>query len=290
MPALPTLPTCSAPQTAPPAACVDECPTQQTRQQQQQRVQHEQQDAAAASVVPAPSQCGRLPLHLIRVLQHNGHWPAQLLLLVAHAAMLETGFVPSWAGDAASLDDASSAHRLPSSCRHGSVHKIRYSLSPGRCGDDGMETMEGCRQLPDCMLQCSTVNGGTVLLAASSSSHVRHLVLRAVDYLAAPGSGVSAPDTPHDGRLRMATNGCAVLCGSLQLTPAAVRDLWVALKDGLAFPLLLALHSEAGLAPPAGLLALPHDLKSSILRVLEVSVMPAGRCKACCAQPGKSGN
>jgi hypothetical protein len=113
------------------------------------------------------------------------------------------------------------------------------------------------------------MNGGTVLLAASSSSHLRHLVLRAADYLAPPDNGV-APNMPHDGDVQLAANGCAVLSGALQLTPSAARDLWVALKDGLAFPSLLAVHAEAGLPPPAGLLALPEDLKQAILRALGV--------------------
>jgi hypothetical protein len=76
----------------------------------------------------------------------------------------------------------------------------------------------------------------------------------------------------------------------------SLRPLWVRLRDGLALALCAACHQAAGLSAPVGLLALPLELKESVLRSLEVGNMglcgqlqPAcgpANLKGCAALPG----
>eukprot|EP00884_Botryococcus_braunii_P008235 jgi/Botrbrau1/17412/Bobra.0054s0008.1 len=53
---------------------------------------------------------------------------------------------------------------------------------------------------------------------------------------------------------------------------ASVKELWIKVKDGLALPLLVAMHAAAGLPPPFGLLQLPMELKEKILDLLSDKV------------------
>ena len=142
-----------------------------------------------------------------------------MLLLVAHAALLETGFLPL----------AADPYELPASqSGAASTCKLRYRLKI----DSG-----------ELMLSCSSLGGGAVLLALSSIRHVKHLLLQT--------SSVMTGD-------------------QLQLSASSVNPLWTNLKDSLAFPMLLAVYAEAGLPPPAGLLALPSEVSLSILAHLGV--------------------
>ena len=261
-----------------------------------------------------PSQ--RLPAYLLRTLQASwapSSGPSDVLLLAAHAAMLETGFVPHWPAGSASSSSGDSAFGLPRSCwASSSVCRIHYTLQPGN-GDDSSssataEAEEGAAEPgegaaeqqaaagPACTLQCSSMGGGAVVLAVSTQRHARHLALRAATFVqplesAAAGGGAAVPHS-SDGAgpssaaaaeaaegpssaVQLLPDGGLALGGHLHLGAAAAKQLWTRLKDGLAFPMLLAAYAEAGLAPPAGLLALPEDLKQRVLEGLGVSV--AGR-------------
>lgn len=80
--------------------------------------------------------------------------------------------------------------------------------------------------------------------------------------------------------VQLLPDGGLALGGHLHLGAAAAKQLWTRLKDGLAFPMLLAAYAEAGLAPPAGLLALPEELKQRVLEGLGVSVAGRGGGRA----------
>ena len=190
-----------------------------------------------------PSQ--RLPAYLLRTLHHTqASHPAHLLLLAAHAAMLETGFVPGWPVPDPAPPDA--VYQLPAACWvSASICRISYRLAlPG-----------GGAPAPACTLQCSVMGGG-VVLAVAAQRHTRHVSLQAATFFPPPAGAEQAWAA---GAMQPAS-----------LDPAGMRRLWTALKDGLAFPMLLAAYAEAGLPPPAGLLALPEDLKQSVLELLGV--------------------
>lgn len=142
---------------------------------------------------------------------------------------------------------------------------------------------------PACTLQCSSMGGGAVVLAVSTPLHARHLALRAGAFVQPPARGAAAASPGRDGAgpsssgaaataaagtssaVRQLPDGGLALGSHLQLSAAAAKQLWTRLKDGLAFPMLLAAYAEAGLAPPAGLLALPEELKQRVLEGLGVS-------------------
>lgn len=271
----------------------------------------------------------RLPAYLLRTLQASwpaGSSPADVLLLAAHAAMLETGFVPHWpAGSSSSSTDP---YGVPPSCwASSSVCRIQYTLQPSN-GDDGsssaMEDVAASEAEagaaaeqqaaagPACTLQCSSMGGGAVVLAVSTQLHARHLALRAGAFVQPPARGAAAASPGGDGAgpsssgaaataaagtssaVRQLPDGGLALGSHLQLSAAAAKQLWTRLKDGLAFPMLLAAYVEAGLAPPAGLLALPEELKQRVLEGLGVSGWVLGRwlvgkrgaCNSMCAVQG----
>lgn len=206
----------------------------------------------------------RLPGHLLRVLCANPDprltaAAPGLALLIAHAAMLETGFVPIGAG--------SDPYAMPSGWQvTPSVARVAYSLSPG--GGPAAE------------LTCSEMGTSMVLAAAAADGrHARHVMVDWDRPGGAPwvteGAGAAAPSA--DSKLALAvcphvtvTAGQRILLhgGSLALEPA-LRDLWnERLKDGLAVPALGAARAAAGLPPPAGLLTLPTEVKDAVLRRL----------------------
>ena len=259
-----------------------------------------------------PSQ--RLPACLLRTLRQSGGigGPAGVLLLAAHAALLETGFVPCWAEGGG---NGGSAYQLPPSCWvSASVWRARYRLVPAggdgngngsgsRGGEEGGMEVEAAEQQgaeqrgeqgaqeeagagPVCTLQCSTLGAGAAVLAVSTRAHTRHLALQAGEYVqpqpasaaaaeAGPSSsgGSTGPSSAAEGAgaaVHLLPDGGLALGGGLALAPAGAKALWTRLKDGLAFPMLLACYAEAGLAPPAGLLALPEELKGRVLQALGV--------------------
>ncbi len=270
----------------------------------------EQQDEAEAEpeLEPLPPS-QRLPAYLLRTLQAS--WappsgPAGILLLAAHAAMLETGFVPHWPA-------GSGVYEVPRSCwASSSVCRIQYTLQPSNGDDNSSSAMDeaeeaansgtgaaeqGAAAGPACTLQCSSMGGGAVVLAVSTQRHARHLALQAGAFVqplepaataggtaaGSDGAGTSSSSSTAaaaaqgaSSAVQLLPDGGLALGGHLQLGAAAAKQLWTRLKDGLAFPMLLAAYAEAGLAPPAGLLALPEELKQRVLEALGVSVGVVG--------------
>ena len=310
----------------PPAGTPPAQQQQQQQQQQQPAVDKGKQGAPAGEgdgaepmavehegeepVEPQPPS-QRLPAHLLRTLQASctaASQPADVLLLAAHGAMLETGFVPCWpaGGDSSS---GSSVYAVPRSCWVSpGLCRIQYTLQPASGdgssnsgGDGGMEAAGAAGQAgehaasaqqqaagPACTLQCSSMGGGAVVLGVATQGHARHLALQAAALVqpleaagadAGPSSSSGAPAGGKAagaavqgaaGAVQLLPDGGLALAGCLQLGAAAAKQLWTRLKDGLAFPMLLAAYAEAGLAPPAGLLALPEELKQRVLEALGV--------------------
>ena len=250
-----------------------------------------------------PSQ--RLPTYLLRTLQQScnrSSSPAEVLFLAAHAAMLETGFVPRWAdegqvaaaGSSASSSSSSSAFQVPASARaSSSISRVHFHLvaanNGSNCMDEepagGSEQQQQEQQAPACTLQCSSMGGGAVVLAVSTQSHTRHLSLHAASFThPLPVSTGPSSSSSSDGSaiasqtVQLLPSGGLAVGGHLQLEAAAAKQLWTRLKDGLAFPMLLAAYAEAGLPPPAGLLALPEDLKQRLLTALGVGATGGAAC------------
>ena len=258
-----------------------------------------------------------VPGLLLRVLRHNISAidrPADVLVLATHAAMLETGFQPTWASAAAGSSTAaadlavSARYTLPPECCMGaSFYRLGYSHPEAAPGDEaagaaGGEAASSGADVgaaggsdaspPCCMVGCS-VMGGSVLIAASTPrGHLHHKLLAAAAFMesgppasaAEEGSAEAGPSS--SGGVQLLPGNGLRLGGRLGLTlPAAgVRQLWRALKDSLAFPMLLAVFTDAGLPPPAGLLALPEDVKQALLERLPVS----GGCRRGRAGPACS--
>jgi hypothetical protein len=238
-----------------------------------------------------PSQ--RLPTYFLRTVQHNCRndtESAELLLLAAHAALLETGFVPAWSG----CSPGGSMYQVPRTCWVStSTCKISYHLGHASValGREDMEAAAaGSEQLPVCTLQCSSLGGGGVVLAVAARTHTRYIPLQAAAYVcklpntaapapAAAGSSSHAASIGHAAGaqpalthsiVQLLADGGLSIAGRLHMDPVSTRRLWTAVKDALAFPLLLAAYAEAGLPAPAGLLALPEDLKLRLLDMLGV--------------------
>ena len=151
-------------------------------------------------------------------------------------------------------------------------------------GGSGQQQQE--QHAPACTLQCSSMGGGGVVLAVSTQSHTRHLSLHAASFIRplaviiSPSSSSSSCDGSAiaSQTVQLLPSGDLAVGGHLQLEAAAAKQLWTRLKDGLAFPMLLAAYAEAGLPPPAGLLALPEDLKQRLLTALGVGATGGAAC------------
>jgi hypothetical protein len=251
---------------------------------------------------PAPQY---LPAHLHRVLNNSGlqHVPAEhALILAAHAAMLGK-FSPSWA---IAQPEGASAYCIPQSCwTSRSMFRLTYHLLSnnsvsggssmgsgiaGNSGASGPHTAQPETFGSAIKLQASLLGSGSILLAVSSDSHARHLSLSASAYVSpvqaatytptlgdqpgvcssqAAGAAQAAPLAPVTPA-HILPDGGVPLAGQLCIGPAQLRSLWTVLKDGLVLPMLLAVHAEAGLPPPIGLLALPTELELRVLQLLRV--------------------
>lgn len=281
------------------------------------------QGAPAAPPLEALPPSQLVPAHLLRTLRAStataaSHSPAGLLLLAAHAAMLETGFVPSWAcsgSRAAGGSGEASSWAVPASTWASTgLARVDYQLAPsggdgaagsavamdaepaGEASEAAAGAEAGPAAAPSCTLHCSSLGGGRCVLAVAMRAHTRHLALLAADYVQpwSAGQGAAAdaagPSTSSSaaagskqvgaaagpGRVQLLPCGGLAVGGTLALQAPAVRELWRRLKDGLAFPMLLAAYAEAGLQPPAGLLALPEELKQRVLGLLGVSACLGG--------------
>ncbi len=182
--------------------------------------------------------------------------------------------MPSWA---ALQGDPGSMYAVTGSCWVStSVGRIVYYLAGNVDGSSNADVaME--QQGPAFTLQWSIMGDGNVL-AVAAQRHARHISLSAsrfvhVAVVPAPGSGEAS--TSASNAVQLLADGGLMVAGRLQLDRASVRTLWTALKDGLAFPILMAAYAEAGLPPPVGILALPEDLKHRLLESMEVrSTLP----------------
>ena len=307
-----------------------------------------------------PSQT--LPTLLLRVLRANAGAslrPGYVLVLAAHAAMLEAGFLPAWtaealggstpagaadrapmgaggaemAGIAAAKPAATAAppsrYALPPECRtSASFYRLRY-LAPGLEVAGGSVKAGGERvpaRPPSAMLDASMLGGSVLLAARTPSGHLHHASLAAAAYVhelgareaaaclpeqqeevqqqqqqqsqVGPRPSTAASNTPTTAagmHLLLGADlalGSAAASGSggasglsspgLSLPAAGVRALWRTLKDAIAFPMLLAVYADAGLSPPAGLLALPEELKDAVLVALPAPDLAAASA-ACTA-------
>jgi hypothetical protein len=208
-----------------------------------------------------------IPTHLLRVLQCNPvAMPAGTVVLACHAAMLETGFVPA----ACSAGSSAAAQAvLPSHAVSASVLRVDYQLAAAGA--------EGSSSAPDCSVLASCLGPSVVFAASTPGGHVRHLVVDttpvgASNEAPAPLSQASGSEEGGGavGRVSL-LGGRTVLVGAFAVAEVAwLKTLWAQLKDGLALPMLLAIHAERGLPPPAGLLALPQDCKALILSSVQV--------------------
>jgi hypothetical protein len=224
-----------------------------------------------------------LPAHWLRALAGNpslAETPIGAAVLAAHAAMLETGFQPTWASTNSSGNSASAdAHIIipNSSCIIPGLLKMGYRL---RSADaDADET--AC-----CEVQCSTMQGSLLVAACTPKGHLRHVTLATGSYF------LSNQPSSEDAHIHGEAAGCATpaaadevnagaavaIAGRWRLPPDAFRSLWTELKDGIAFPMLLATHADAGLSPPAGLLALPEEIKRLLLGLLGPEDLAALAC------------
>ena len=211
----------------------------------------------------------RIPGHLLRVLCSNPSScdsPSGILLLAAHAAMLETGFCSAVTRPGSR--EWEDPHCLPS---EGAVSSGMYRVQYTFKGPD-----------PACNLLCSTM-GESVLLAASTSDskHSRHVmldwgsnnkgkrwVMPAVP-AELPPEGVDTLEAVQPCPHIIVTSGQRVILHRRWvLDYPMLRLLWNTLKDSLVLPTLAAACAAAGQPPPAGLLSLPAELKSAVLGAL----------------------
>jgi hypothetical protein len=213
---------------------------------------------------PDPSSLA-VPTSLLRTLLHNPGPAASdtgILMLAAHAAMLESGFTPAWGGAAASWA------ALPEDCTVSpSVTRIPYVFVLPTDSTDG-----GASIPSPCTLTASAMGSSLIVAVSTAGGHAHHVALSASTYLRS-GPAVTDAGGENQGAttegVAVRSNGHGlVINGSVELGGSRLRRLWTALKDGIAFPSLLAAYANAGLPPPAGLLALPADLKSRVLRLL----------------------
>jgi hypothetical protein len=268
--------------------------------------QQAEEDAAAAAAAALAPTGPSISAHLARLLASVGdrHAPSghQLLVLAAHAAMLETGFAfdgaaaspPAVASIATSVTTSGGAYDAAALLANGSGGSYTLSYRFGQLpaadpaeasGSGGTATPAGC---PAVLVRCMevgqhTVVAGMVVPAASNTGGTPNATT------SSSGGAGSSPPRP----LRPATSlqslslSVARYCsrpadpatssdhnqeqpGRASLAPAELPELWIKLRDRLALPLLAAACAAAGLPPPAGLLTLPWELQEIWLRLLAV--------------------
>ena len=255
----------------------------------QPQAEAEQSPATVEVQLLPPTQ---LPACLRNTLEKNCSskalvWPADVLLLAAHAAMLDAQFVPSWA--VAFGSDAVARLHVPASCRLSrttwriTYHLVLAGAAGGQAGGTdgrGSSNAGAVRQHESgtcVVLHSSSIGSGGVVLAVSAQHHARHVSLHAASYVqpmrpSVVGATNGACGLTPSGTAVLPTGGDGgLVIGDHWLSPLAARRLWTTLKDSLAVPMMFAAFAEAGLPPPAGLLALPVELKERLLKLLGVS-------------------
>ena len=266
------------------------------------------------AVTAAPHGGPAVPPHLARLLASlpsdenaaaaavTGHG---LLVLAAHAAMLETGFVPADEADSGASSSGSSgaggAYDAPAllAAGAGGVHALRYRLAC--CSGEGGG--KGAAGSPSVMVRCLEVGphlvaagivategggGGQQQQQQQPKEQLESLTLSVAEFCtpaaaaAAAAGDAAAPSGSGDAI------AAAPVAPRRRGWPHAARlaarlpDLWIALRDRLALPLLARAAAAAGLPPPAGLLTLPWELQEACLRRLAARDLAA--LSAACAQ------
>jgi hypothetical protein len=255
--------------------------------------------AAASSSGPEQQQQQHMPLT-----------PAQVLVLTAHVALLECGFVhiapaaPA-AAAAAKATAAFGCGSSSSSSKGGSAAAAEQVL-PSLKGPSGIFALS--YRLP----QDSTVPAAAAAAAAGEASSAsvelrgidmgHHLVLigsiKAAESTAAAAGGSStvsksstmvatvnlpkaqiSPPVGTEAATAAAAAAAAsagqqqqqrVLAGYPVCSYQDLPRLWVQLKDQIGLPLLMASCAAAGLPAPLGLNSLTYELQESILCLLKV--------------------
>ena len=138
-------------------------------------------------------------------------WPADVLLLAAHAAMLDAQFVPSWA--VAFGSDAVARLHVPASCRLSrttwriTYHLVLEGAAGGQAGGTdgrGSSNAGAVRQHQSgtcVVLHSSSIGSGGVVLAVAAQHHARHVSLHAASY-------VQPVKPPLPATSPSFTNGC----------------------------------------------------------------------------------
>jgi len=290
----------------------EEEPAPMDSEQQQQQQQHDDDDDDDDDSGQLPPAAGPyVSAHLARLLasvsgagahQQQKQLPVsghQLLMLVTHAAMLETGFTPVAAvTEAAEAAPPAAGHtydaaEILSSSKGAGVCTLAYCF--GAALDSGSSSSSSsiadrtaCTAASSVVVRCMEVGqhlvvAGMVAGSSSSSSSaggghgLQSLTLSVPQYCSGGGdSGSSSPSTAP-----IASSSSAAqpqqqqkdqeqqqqLVGRLSATLPA---LWIVLRDRLALPLLAAACAAAGLAPPVGLLTMPWELQEAWLKLLPV--------------------
>jgi hypothetical protein len=256
--------------------------------------------AEASLALPPPL---RIPGHLLRVLscQSNGAMATSqqgMLVLIFHAAMLETGFAtkvekdattatpPAGATDTTSMELSTNDWAVPEDACLPGMYRLSYCLR------DASKTFTAEQQQEEddknwCSSTCSLIGSSILFAARASDGHSRHLLLNPAHYFrpSSPPDLKSwrlhgdAPQqvglTPPRRASTSVAGNCLVVSSSQNqegehgvMHPDALRCLWNALKDTIALPMLTAVCAAIGFPPPAGLLTLPGELKSRILASL----------------------
>ena len=122
-----------------------------------------------------------------------------------------------------------------------------------------------------------------LVAAAADGGAARHVTLHASAVAEAVAEGdassvAAAPAAPAPHVRFAADRQDVVLHEKLVLHPATLSSVWLALKDGVALPMLAACAAAAGLPPPAGLASLPTELKARVLTCLVPLELAALAC------------
>ena len=277
-------------------------PLQQQQQQQQEVLsdqQHQQtdpmeleEDGDATEQYYYPAAVGlRIPGHLLRVLCANpslAATPPGIILLTAHAAMLETGFhiiidnshADNKINSTTPTSDYFISHQR-GAVSHG-IYKIQYTGGGGGGGGSAKSRQNDHHQCA-CTLTCSTMGQSVLLVASvvssSSSSaaaaatthHTRHLLVNCSEWIAPLQKEQHQHNTEEEHlqpHLTVTSGQRVILHHHLALDHTALRLLWNTLKDKLALPSVAAVCVAAGLPPPTTLLSLPTELKENVLKRL----------------------
>lgn len=215
---------------------------------------------------PSLNRGEQVPGTLLRVLEHNMQeecYP-RLLILTVHAAMLETGFLPSF-------EEEESIYRVPQHCwQTASVCKIKYKLLE-------VEKLDPSQV---CYLHCSILEGSVLLATEVDDAKRRasihtHQVSGGAAHKVFSGSAATCADIGKDAQhVLMSDNSSSQY--KLYADVQQLRDLWILLKDKLTLPAFMSAYSRAHL--PFGLGALPLELKLPILQKLDAYSLAAIGC------------